>query len=51
MEWGFIAGGMYLLALLTMFVMTLTSSQGPSMPEDEETSQEKPDKAIDKKAA
>lgn len=35
MAWEFIAAGMYLLALLTLFVMTLTRSQGPSTNSDE----------------
>ncbi len=53
MAWEFIAAGMYMLALLTMFVMTLTRSQGPSTKEDEEKRKHrlKSDKVIYKKAA
>ncbi|WP_454061103.1 hypothetical protein [Candidatus Nitrospira salsa] len=51
MAWEFIGAGLYLLGVLTVFVMTLTNSQCPGSNEDSEKPESKSDEVDYKKAA
>ena len=51
MAWEFLVTALYVLGVLTLFVMSLTWSQEPNKKPRQVTSEPKPDEIIQKKAA